>query len=238
MTAEWKKSAVAKDINALMGRWWDTLTRESYYRFNEFDPLPKLYDESLVLAKRYEQRWKHLPNAIHSEMEVNEPWRGFTLNGYIDSIELLLHPETKELQGIGVLDYKTYAKAPAEFKDWRQVVIYDAAIRSLVARGALQLPIDIDSVPLLVGVDYVRWTPEWKDDEGNPFPSRRFWQVTEADYERLERELNAYSNTVDGGNFLPAEKGRNPNFCDYPETCCLRNTLAAGGESTPVEVIL
>jgi hypothetical protein len=117
-------------------------------------------------------------------------------------------------------------------------VIYDAAIRSLVARGALQLPIDIDSVPLLVGVDYVRWTPEWKDDEGNPFPSRRFWQVTEADYERLERELNAYSNTVDGGNFLPAEKGRNPNFCDYPETCCLRNTLAAGGESTPVEVIL
>lgn len=237
-TAEWKKSSVARDVAALMSRWAPTLTNESFYQFSEWDPLPSLYDESLVLAKRYESRWAHLPPTLHTEFAFDEPWRGFTLNGYIDSIELLVHPATGELQGVGVVDYKTYAKPPAEYKDWRQVTIYDAAVRALIARGALQLPVDLDTTPLYVGVDYVRWTPDWKDKDGNPFKSRCFWKVAEGDYERLERELNAYVNTVENRNFLPAEKGRNPDFCDYPSMCCLRSCAAAGGSSEPVEVVI
>lgn len=236
MTKDWKSSSIHKEIEALVRKWKPRLDKDSPYRFTDRDPLPALYDESLPAAKRYEARWGHLPNSWFAELELNEEWRGFNLNGFVDSIEPLLDKDSKELVGVGVIDYKTYRYPPAEFKDWRQVVIYDAAIRSLIERGGLTLPVSLDEVPLYVGVDYFRWDKAWEDDNGKPFPARRFWKVGEADYDRLERELKAYADTVERGNFLPAEKGRNPDFCGYPENCCLRSCSAAGGSSEPVEV--
>lgn len=225
MTKDWKTSPIAGQINALIAKWLPRLEKESPWRFNDRDPLPSLYDESRVLAKRYEAKWKHLPPAIHTEMAFNEPYEGFTIKGYIDAIETLVHPETGELQGIGILDYKTYRHEPPEYKDWRQVVMYDVAIRSLVDRGALTLPHDISQVPLYIGIDYVRLL------------ERSWWQAEEADYTRLKRELESYRSIVEAGAFLPAEKGRNPDFCDYPGQCCLRTCTAAGGASPRVEVV-
>ena len=235
MTKDWKESEVAKAIGKLMGRWNRRLNEESPWRFREADQLPSLYDESLVLSRRYQARFGHLPPALYTEFAFDEEWNGFRLNGYIDSIETLLDRETGELVGIGVVDYKTYAKPPAEHKDYRQVVMYWIVVRSLIERGVLAVP---EGVPILCGVDYVRWADSWEDEKGNPFPARRFWQMGAADEERLLREANAYLATVEAKAFLPAEKGSNPDFCAFPSQCCLRNCAAAGGEATPVAVSL
>ena len=235
MTKYFKESEAARKLNAMLARWLDTLNEESPWKFSDRDPLPSLYDESLVVSKRYAHTLWHLPNIVHSEFEISEAWRGFTLTGYIDFIEPLIDRDTKELLGVGIGDYKTYRKEPAEHKDWRQVVMYDAAVRSLVARGAIELPWDIDKVPLYVGIDYVRGAGQWFDENGKP-TSRRYWQIADGDYERLERELNAYKAGVEGNVYLPAEKNRNPDFCDYGENCCLRSTSVAGGSALPVEV--
>ena len=56
------------------------------------------------------------------------------------------------------------------------------------------------------------------------------------DHDRLEAELQMYRTGTEGGVFLPAPTGTNPDFCDYPENCCLRNTSAAGGCAKRVAV--
>lgn len=239
MAKEWKQHPVSKELTRFFATWLPRLEAGSPWRFTERDPLPSLYNESLVLAKRYEAKWKHLPPTVHTEFKFEEPWRGFTLRGYIDTIEPLIARESAEVYGIGVVDYKTYRKAPAaqldsdldsgdgaELKDWRQLVMYDVVVRQLVGRGQLPLPYDLDKYDLLIGIDYVR-TGE-----------RRFWRVTEADYDRLERELKAYKAICDGEAFLPADKNANPDFCPFPSQCCLRSTAAAGGGAVRVEVSL
>jgi RecB family exonuclease len=231
MTGDWKKSAVAKDINRLLAIWIPKLEADSPWRFSQYDPLPQLYDDSRQLALRYQERARAWPNSLHTEFEFNVEWRGFRLTGFIDSIEPIIDA-TGELRGVGIVDYKTYAKAPVELKDYRQLVMYDVAVRDLVARGQLQLPLDIEKNGLLVGVDFVRWTDKWD------CPPRRFWRITEADHDRLERELNTYGQMVDHGDFLPAEKGRNPDFCDYPSMCCLRTCNGPGGGAELVEIKL
>ena len=207
----------------------------SKYEFTERDPRAGFYDESLILAKRYETQYRHLPPPLYVELQVNEPWRGFTLNGYVDSVELLIHPGTGEVQGVGVIDYKTYRKEPPEHKDYRQIVLYHAAITSMIKRGVLVVP---DNVPLYVGIDYVQFAhvgAEWlPGPTGN---SRRFWSVSVEDYERLQNELESYKTTVHYQAFLPAAKGSNPDYCEYGETCCLRSTSAAGGSAVPVGIV-
>lgn len=238
MTRHFKESSAARALFSLLREWGPRLSEESPWEFSDRDPLAQFYDDSLVLAKRYQAQYGHLKPALYTEFEVTEPWRGFTLVGYVDAVELLLDPDTFEIQGVGVLDYKTYKREPAEHKDYRQLVMYDAAIRALVERGALQLPVSLDDVPLYVGVDYVRYAGvkcDWLEPEGN---SRRWWRITEEDHDRVERELNAYRATVEQGNFLPAAKGTNPDFCDYGASCCLRSTGSAGGCAERVEVKL
>jgi len=231
-TKEWKESDVAKGISRLLAVWIPRLETGSPWRFTSSDPLPSLYDESRVAARRYEARWRHLPPALHTEFAFDVPWRGFRLTGYIDAIEPLIDRETGEFAGIGVIDYKTYAQQPAEFKDYRQLVMYEIALRYLVGEGQLLLPFDIDEHPVRVGIDYVRWSDSW--DIG----PRRFWTMGEADFDRLERELRAYRGTVEAQNFLPADKGQKADFCNYGSQCCLLSTEAAGGCAEPVEVNL
>lgn len=229
MSGEWKRHPVKNQLDRLFATWLPKLEAGSPWRFTEYDPLPSLYNESLILSRRYQQLWEHLPPALHTEFRFEENWRGFTLRGYVDAIEPLLDKDTGEIRAIGVTDYKTYKKGPApeldgdndgegaELKDWRQLVMYDVAVRQLVERGQLPLPWSLDDVPLYVGIDYVRCS------------ERRFWKVKQEDYDRLERELNAYKTIVDGEAFLPADKSSNPDFCPFPSQCCLRTTTAAGG---------
>lgn len=205
MTKYFKESDAAKKLNRLLAEWIPKLNAESPWQFSEFDPLPSLYDESLVAAKRYAIKWRSLPPALYTEFGFTVEWEGFQLKGYIDCIEPVVSPEG-ELVGILVLDYKTYRAVKSEAKDWRQTCLYDVAIADLKARGVLDLP----DVPVYVGCDYFRLT------------ERRDWLMTPADHAKLLDELQMYSRGVAAGVFLPAEKNRNPDFCDYPSNCCLR----------------
>lgn len=209
MTKQWKDSTLAGKIGALLHEYYDRLNNESPWSFSENDPLPGLYDESLVLSKRYEAKWRGLPSALYTELAFDVKWGedGFLLNGYIDAIEPVLD-EDGEIEAVLVTDYKTYRKEPAAAKDERQFVIYDVAVRGMVERGDLELP----DVPIFVCMDYVRLL------------DRKVGAVTQAGYDKLLTELRGYKVIVDAGVFLPAEKNRNPDFCPYGESCCLRQT--------------
>lgn len=247
MTSQFKSSPIGKKLAALMPAWEKRLNDGSPWGFDEYDPLPALYDESLVLARRIQARLGHLPPSLHTEFACDIEWRGFRLTGYIDVIEPVIHPQTGELVAIGVLDYKTYKKLPmaslesdgegegAELKDYRQLVIYDVVVRELVSRGVLPLPAPIDnlamaavqsgavgSVPLYVGVDYLRCG------------ERRWWSMGAADHDNLEAELKQYRAGVEAEVFLPAPKGTNPKFCDYGPTCCLRQAKPGCAERVEV----
>lgn len=213
MTKHFKESAAAAKLFALLNEWIPRLNDESPWRFTERDPLPSLYDESLLLAKRYAQTWSHLPTAIHTEFGFDVEWHGFVLAGYIDNIEPLVD-SAGELFGLLIVDYKTYAKEPPEQKDWRQGCIYDVAVRDLRERGVLNLP----DVPIWIVFDYAR------------LGFRRDFAYGPADHELLLQELNQYRSGVEAGIFLPAPKSANPDFCDFPETCCLRTKGADCGK--------
>lgn len=215
MTKEWKESDVYRKINRLLGQWWDKLDA-SPWKFAENDPITALYDESLVLGKRYEQRWKGLPAALYTELAFDVRWRhGFLLNGYIDAIEPVLDPDDGQLIAIAVVDYKTYRKEAVADKDRRQMTMYDVAVRAMIERGELDLP----DVPIFICMDYMRLL------------DRKVAAVTTDAYDLLETELLAYQSIVDGGLYLPAEKNRNPDFCGYGAECCLRREV-----NRPVEI--
>lgn len=240
LSGEWKRHPVKAKVDALFAEWLPRLREESFWQFNEFDPLPKIYNESLVWARRYQERFGHLPPALYTEFGFDVEWKGFRLNGYIDAIEPLLDRDSGELCGLGIEDYKTYGAPPPQHKDYRQMVVYDIAIRDLLERGQLTLPPVFEGLPIYVGIDYVRWEDSWRDpDDGDkPFPPRRYWRIGPGDYERFEREAGAYSDTVERRAFLPAQKGQKVDFCSFPGSCCMRSTAAAGGSAELVEVNL
>lgn len=235
MTKDWKQSDIAKRIGHLLEDWVPRIEADplSIWKFTEHDPLPGLYDESLPLAKRYEQRWKHLPNIYHPEFKAEVKWRKWTFDCRIDTIEQVYDFGTGETF-LGVVDYKTYKRKPPMLKDWRQCAMYYAGLLEMIQDDRLPIPRKILEQPIRIGIDYVRWqdTTDWKYPP--PCPPRRFWRFTPEDLDRLERELQRYSNIVERGDFLPAEKGRNPDFCDYPSNCCLRTTSHVGGCAEPV----
>lgn len=217
MTAQFKKSPVAIAINDLVYEYAKAM-EDSPWRFHEKDPLPGLYDESLVLAKRYEARCKHLPPVLHAEIKFEVPWRGFTLKGTIDSVEYKYGPRN-EPAALLVTDYKSYRKEPSEQKDYRQMVMYCVAVESMRD----ELGID-PKLPLYVGIDYIR------------LGYRTYWQMGPADYDRLEKELTVFKTMADQKLFLPAQKGYNPDYCPFPSRCCMTSTAAAGGQAQVVEV--
>lgn len=206
MTKEFKTSQAAKDLEKMLVTWLPKLNSGSPWRFTERDPLPSLYDESLIVAKKYSRKWRHLPASLHTEFGFNLEWEGFLLNGYIDAIDPLL-TEDGELQGYLITDYKTYRTAPAGAKDWRQGVMYDIAFTTLCNEGVLPFNPEL---PRFVVYDYVRLL------------KRRDYLISEADKRMLLSDLTMYRDAVDAGVFLPAHKNTNPDFCDYPETCCMK----------------
>lgn len=205
MTKEFKESDAAKKLNRLLGQWIPKLNADSPWRFTEYDPLPNLYDESLKVAKRYAQKWSHLPKSIHTEFEFTVEWEGFVLTGFVDNIEPVIDGD--ELVELQIVDYKTYAKVPPLQKDWRQGAIYQVAVNHLRSTGQLPIP---ESVPVRIVFDYPRLL------------LRRDFVYGPEDIALLKDELEMYSRAVDAEVFLPANKSQNPDFCDYPEDCCLR----------------
>jgi hypothetical protein len=228
-TKDWKESDVYKKIMQLGSVYAERLEQDSKWRFKKWDELPALYDESLQLAERYQGRWRHLPNAMFGELPFDVRWKDWILVGYIDAIEPVLDADGA-LIAVSITDYKSYAQEPAIAKDWRQLVMYDIAVRELKQRGLLDLP----DVPIYVCLDYLRLTPKPFDEE--PFESRKMWRITNGDYVKLYRELTHYTAIVRDGLFLPAEKSRNKDFCPFPESCCLTHMAAEPIDSSILDV--
>ncbi|MBA2726493.1 MAG: PD-(D/E)XK nuclease family protein [Actinobacteria bacterium] len=217
MTKDFKESAVAGKISSLLARYAKAM-HDSAWRFTDNDPLPGLYDESLVLSKRYERDNRHLPNVLKAEFKFMVEWRSFTLKGTVDSLELLRGPRG-EASALLVTDYKSYRKEASEQKDYRQMVMYH------LAAAAVRDDLGIDPlIPLYVGIDYIR------------LGTRTYWEMGEPDFVRLERELNVFRSMVDQKHFLPAQKSYNPDYCAYPSRCCMTSTAVAGGQANLVEV--
>lgn len=227
MTKAWKESSIARQVEQFTSSWLPKLER-SPWRFTERDPLTGLYDETLQLAPKYETRWRHLRPVLFAEQKFHFEWRGFVLRGVIDAIEPLYDRTTDELLGLGLTDYKTYVKDPADLKDWRQLAIYRIALAELLLSGQIELPswFILGQTPVYFGLDYVR------------LGYRDYKRLGPADTERLERELRNYRAIVEQELWMPAEKGRNPDFCGYPSRCCLRNCVEAGGQAVSVELNL
>jgi hypothetical protein len=239
MTKDWKQSNIAKRISLLLEDYIPRLEADeaTIWQFTENDPLPALYDESLPLARRYEERWKHLPNVLLTEFRADVPWKKWIFDCWIDTIEVVTDKATGQ-QYLGILDYKTYRRKPPMLKDWRQSAMYYVGVLEMFTEGRLPINPEYLKLPLLVGVDYVRWadTSDW--NYAPACPPRRFWKFGHEDRVRLERELQRYSNIVERGDFLPAEKNRNADFCDYPSRCCLRTNAQTGGSCEPVGLSL
>lgn len=213
MTKEFKASPAAKKLNALLAVWIPKLNAHSPWRFSERDPLPTLYDESLIASKRYAAMWNELPTALHTEFGFNVRWEGYLLNGFIDAVEPVLAP-TGELAGYVIGDYKTYRNDAPGAKDWRQGAIYDVVFEALCQSGAL--PYDPE-LPRWVVFDYFRLL------------YRKDYRMTQADRRVLLNDLAQYKRGVEAEVFLPAHKNTNPDFCDYNETCCMRTRGAGCG---------
>lgn len=211
MTKEWKESDVARKIARLWHEWAHRMG-ESRWRFSDRDPITGLYDESLVLAKRYEAANQGRPNARYTELSFDVKWHGFLLNGYVDAIEPQIAP-AGDFLGYDVTDYKTYRQESSDAKDWRQGVFYHVALHGLVQRGEM----DLDLAGMRVAFDYPRLL------------DRKFYRFGQADFAQLLRELEMYRRGVESEVFLPAEKGRNPDYCDYPDNCCLNNRGGCAG---------
>ncbi len=205
-TKDWKESKVAADIAAMIAAWLPRLN-DGRYRFTESDPLPALYDESLGVGFRYQERYKHLPPAIESEFAFEFEWHGFTLNGKIDSIELLLDKDTGEFYGYSIEDGKTYRNEPDHAaRDARQLAMYDVAVAHYIERGIFaNLNPDAPRHPC---IDLMRVGKKVY------YPP-----IQEVDRKRLLRELRMYRNAVKASIFLPASKSCQAAFCDVKEAC-------------------
>lgn len=216
MTKDWKQSGVAGEIDGMMRRWLPRLN-QSRYRFQERDPLPNLYDESLLLAWKYSEKWKHLPNALYSEFAFETEWNGFTLNGHIDEIGTVVTADG-EMLGYTVEDAKTYRNEPHKFRDSRQLAIYDVAVSDCVSRGILDLD---PSLPVFPVIDLMRLGVKWK-----------FAPVQASEHKRLLSELRMYQRGVKAKVFLPAAKSCRADFCDYAGDCAFHH----GNQSQPEEL--
>ena len=219
MTKDWKQSSVAKDTNRLLAKWLDRLNKESRYKFSERDPLPALYDESLILAWKYSDKYRHLPPAFYTEFGFEMEWEGFTFNGFIDDISPLIDKDTGEMTAIGVVDAKTYRYPPDhDFKDGRQLGIYRLAVQEYVKRGVLDL--DLEKYPLYCGVDLMRLL------------EMRWFHLDETDDAHLLRELQMYERGVENEVFIPASKSCKADFCDFAGQCAFYH----GNKSKVLEV--
>ncbi len=204
-TKDFKDSQIAREISRFLAEWLPYLNTRSPWWFSENDPITRLYEGSLRTMRHYEEKWQHLVAPFETELQFSVEWRGFTLNGYIDAIEPVIDRDSGQIAGLGIMDYKTYAVEPAEYKDWRQTVLYAIVVQELIASGELSYAIH---EPILSGVDYVRLL------------ERRYWQVTDLDKERFYEQLVVYRDRVTRHDFLPACKNVNTNMCDYPSICC------------------
>lgn len=225
MTRDWKQSQVSKDIFRLQQKWSQQL-EGSFYTFTESDPLPKLFDESLILARKYELRARQWPSSLQTELPFNVPLEvdgeEYRFTGYIDSLEFWTEvPEGLPWEpGYVLRDYKSYAREPYPNKDRRQMLTYRMAFEKLVELGFLDLPLS-DSRGNKFRITCVLDYPRLGD-----FSTYSFG---DAEWTDLVTDVALYSKAVKAGVFLPAGKSRNPDYCPFPSSCCMTRGESCSG---------
>ena len=233
MTKEFKDSKESRESYLLFRDWLPKLNASSDLRFTIRDPLPTLYDDSLVLADRYAKRMRHLPTSLVTEFEFSVEWQGFTLVGHIDSIEPLIDRPSGELIGLAIVDYKTSKQPGAPLKYFRQLGFYDIAVEQLIERGAISVPDVYLELPRYPGIDWVRWTDAWL-----PIRKREFLVLGDRDRKRLREDCEAYSRMIENKIYLPAHTFTDAQYCDYGAACCLLSCSMAGGEAKTLEGVV
>ena len=236
-TKDFKNSKVSKDTHLLFRDWLPKLNSSEDFRFSINDPLPTLYDDSLVLAERYAKRMRHLPPSLVTEFAFEVEWQGFWLNGFIDSIEPLVDRPTGELVGLAIVDYKTSNVGKPPLKYYRQLGFYDIAVEVLLEQGKIEIPDSLRDLPVYPGIDWVRWTESWLTPP-DPIRKREFLCFGPRDRKRLRDELEQYERGVSAQVFLPSHPLNDAQFCDYGSACCLLSTSMAGGEARPLEGVV
>ncbi len=215
-TKDWAQSAIGKELARFLASWEKRL-EGAKFDFDEWNPLPGLYDESLVLAWKYGKKYKHLPNALVTELSFDFEWEGFRMIGFIDDISPLLSPEGEQL-GTVLIDAKTYRNEPDHpHKDWRQGAIYTLAARWLRDNGLVEFPLP---EPFFFQVDKMRLL------------ERDHYQFDDSDFERLLRELHTYSRAIENDIFIPASKTCKADYCDFANQCAFFH----GSAAKPLEI--
>lgn len=203
-TKEWKESAIAAELKDLQQVAMDEHGNESRYVFTQTDSIADLYEESLVQGRAYAERWRHLPNALYTELEFSCDWRGFRIRGHIDSVGYLIDQSNGNWLGYGIDDCKTAVDLGLGQKHLNQLVMYEIGFRALTERGVL----DVDpQAPVYVGIDY------WRRLE------QQWFEVDARQHDRLEAELVTYRETVARRLFLPAARSDSCKRCDLAEEC-------------------
>lgn len=213
MTRDWKKHPISAEINDLVYKWVPKMA-DSPWRFTERDPLPALYDESFRVLEGYAEANRNRSDALLTEVHFEVPFYEFVLGGYIDSIE---EGSFDGKQCYLISDYKTYRREPPALKDYRQLVFYYIAFHSQAEVWGLDR-----TRPVLVGADYV--VLGYNDYKLFSF----------ADVNKIRSEVVQYHTAVSNGIFLPASKNQSPDFCNYPDRCCM-NVTDTGCASVSVE---
>jgi hypothetical protein len=205
---DWKENPVKAEIDALLA----TLAlqmEQSVWTFTDTDPLPSLYDESIVLARNYAARWRHLPNAMMVEAGFTIPWEGFTLTGRIDDVTLFEHPVLGSFYGL--TDAKTHKEDPFAPKMLDQLVNYRISFREAIALGRPGFEVFDPDMPVLCGVDAMRLY-----SDPNPY---RWFEITERQERRLLHVMRAYKRGVENAVFTPNAARCDNKGCGYKTIC-------------------
>jgi hypothetical protein len=205
---DWKESAVKAEIDTLVADLADRM-EGSVWTFTKTDPLPSLYDESIVLSRAYAKRWRHLPNAMLVEIGFTVPWQGFSLTGRIDDLTLFEHPTLGPFYGI--TDAKTHREDPFAPKLIDAGVMYRVAMRECIALARPGFERLDPEMPMLYGVDAMRLHAEEH--------AYRWFEIDEAQERRLLRVLEQYQRGVRNAVFTPAANRCDFMGCGYREIC-------------------
>jgi hypothetical protein len=205
---DWKEHPLKLQIDALVAALHDRM-EGSVWTFTKTDPLPSLYDESISLARAYAARWRHLPDAAMVEVGFTVQWQGFTLTGRIDDVTEFQHPVLGRFYGL--TDAKTHQEDPFAPKFLDQCVMYFVAVREcmrLRRPGFERLDPDL---PFMVAIDAMRLY-----DEERPY---RFFEVDQAQEDRLLRVLQTYKRGVEHGVYTPNATRCDSMGCGFREMC-------------------
>jgi hypothetical protein len=201
-TKDFLSSPLATEITVLLLDLTKRL-EGSIWQFTKTDPLPRLYDESLRWAPRYQQRWAGLQPAYMVEVGFSVAFGEFTLTGRMDEVAEVVTPDGELCNA--VVDAKNYAEDPFAPRFMDQGAIYYLAFLELCRQGRFP---ELDPArPFRFGVDELR------------LYRYRWFRIGERQVRMLKVALEQYARGVQSEVYLPAAARCSYDLCDFRQTC-------------------